>query len=801
MFKITDYVEFDNKGRAICPCCALEGKTRGKNLALIPNTDGAYKCHRGCTPQQIRDVLGSPKTAIVPSALAQAKPPAGSYSVTVSPKKVKEAHDRLVESNGPAKEWLHQRGITDELIARYQLGIVRAKVGDRHLPAISIPLPNADGTAYYQKKRISPWPSDAHRMPEYKPWSQAGIPARVWFTYLPAEATSTWLCEGEWDAMLLGWQVRQADLPVAVATFTAGCGTLPPKEQLDLLPGTVISWYDRNDKPLKDGKIPGDEGARKLAAALGDRGRIGSVPMPENCNIHGWDVSDALNNGYTVQDFLTAAAQATAIAPPTKGDNPLKKRLLSNAELIASAPDYVEFLIPDLLPANELILVAGPPRGGKSLLAMLLAKCVATGDNFLDRPVTQGSVLYVCCEDAPVKVKQRQLAQGWEADIPVYWLDRFKLSQFAELRELAEELDCRLIVLDTLSRVRDDGVSESSAEMSRVLEPLQELAEDLGCCILLVHHTNKISVENAGNQDVFDTIRGSSAIRATCRGTLVLAADNDCYRLCAENGYGKYDLRIRLDQTTLEWKLMGRWQETISSDQRSQVEDYLNKVGQATLDQIFEATQIPKASLYKVLSRLAKDNFLTREGHRRSVLYTRSSDLIRLSDDLSDDANPDRESVRGTYLTKNNFPISEKGDQSDHPTHAKDDHFSQNDHFSDTPHTGDILSDRGSNASPVSVWSSDKSSDKSDLSDESGEVINQNPMITPLKLSDHPPKNGDRIFVLTEDGWKKGTYAKPADGSYVSRSTGKLDESHWVFVSRRRRKVAASDIRLADEEE
>jgi hypothetical protein len=313
---------------------------------------------------------------------------------------------------------------------------------------------------------------------------------------------------------------------------------------------------------------------------------------------------------------------------------------------------------------------------------MLLSKCIATGDNFLDRPVTQGSVLYVRCEDAPVKIKQRQLAQGWSADTPVYWLDRFKLSQVDYLRDLAEEIDSRLIVLDTLSRVRDDGITESSAEMSRVLEPLQELAEDLNCCIMPVHHTNKISVENAGTMDVFDTIRGSSAIRATCRGTLVLAADNECYRLCAENGYGKTDLKIRLDQTTLEWKLMGRWQpDQIPSDQRAIIEDYLNKVGQATLEGIFEDTQIPKSSLYKVLSRLTKEGFITKAGNRRQVLYTRSSDFIRLSDELSDDEKPDGVRHRDTYLTKNIFSISSRKVISDHTSHAKDDHLASNDHL------------------------------------------------------------------------------------------------------------------------
>ncbi|NET30483.1 MAG: AAA family ATPase [Cyanothece sp. SIO1E1] len=54
----------------------------------------------------------------------------------------------------------------------------------------------------------------------------------------------------------------------------------------------------------------------------------------------------------------------------------------------------------------------------------------------------------------------------------------FKLSELAHLEELAAEIDPRLIVFDTLSRIRDSSISESSSEMSQLLEPLQELCQE-----------------------------------------------------------------------------------------------------------------------------------------------------------------------------------------------------------------------------------------------------------------------------------------------------------------------------------
>ncbi len=747
-FAISDYVTFNEQGRALCPSCQLVKGSNYRKLNLSLLDSGAYHCHRGCTTDEIRAALGVVKEQIVPTALAKSP-----SSITISPQKVREAHDQLMSrESSKAKEWLTQRGITEEMISHYRLGVARSKVTDEEtkkthwFPSISIPIPaNADRTAYYQKKRVAPWTPETEMPNGYKRWSQYGIPATVWFTHKPENAYRTFLCEGEWDAMLLGYLAHKANrTDVAIATFTCGCCTVPQLAELEQMPGTVYIFYDRNDTPTERGTIPAEEGIKKVAKALDGRARVAMVPMPKDCQVAGWDVSDAINHGYTLDDFDAALEQAKEISiEVVKHENPLRSRLMTNAQLIDSAPDYVEWLVQDLLPANELILLAAGPRAGKSLLAMLLAKTVAMGEAFLDRPVIQGSVLYVRCEDAPVKIKQRQMAQGWPKDCPVYWLDRFKLSQTKQLKELAEELDVRLIVLDTLSRIRDDGTTESSAEMSRVIEPLQELAEDLNCSIVLVHHTGKVSVDNAGTIDVFDTIRGSSAIRATCRGSIVLAADSDYYRLCAENGYGKIDLKIRIDLTTLEWKLIGRWTEQVSSDLKTTVLDYFAQVGEATLEQIFEATQIPKSSLYKTLSRLVRDQMITKAGHRRQVLYKRSIGLIGQYYTLSDSSNADIGSAIDTYQTKNLFLFSnaesEQNSKSEHTTHAKDDNFPASAHFPEEGKNPLYCPMSVSNADGVSVSSSDNSSDKPDLSDEG----------TLSVQSDHHFHVGDRVEILT----------------------------------------------------
>lgn len=635
-FNIRDFVEFDTRGRAVCPSCALDGKTTKKNLSVLASD--AYKCHRGCTSDQIRGAIGAEKPSSPPP---QTQPAVPAAKVLVNPQKVKEATEKLRTQSTHALNWLIMRGIDPGMIEHYRLGIARCKTGDStkpnkfcHLPAIAIPIPNADGTAYFQKKRVAPWLDEADRPDGYQAWSQYGIPQMVYTTHQPEHPKETWLCEGEWDAITLGSAVRDSDLKndIQVSCFTCGAGNVPPEPELDRLTGDVVVFYDHDE--------PGRKGAEKVAKRLKERCKVATVPTTGEDIPEGWDISDALTAGLFDQ-IATAATNAAPWQQP-KSNNPLRLRLISNDELLERAPDYTDWLVDDLITADELFLLAASPRAGKSLMAMTLAKAVATGGRFLGRPASKGAVLYIRCEDSETKTKEREIKQGWEPGLPVYWLDKFKLSELAHLEQLVEELGVRLVVLDTLSRIRDSAISESSAEMSQLLEPLQEMCKSKRCAGLLVHHTGKVNLNNAGDVDVFDTIRGSSAIRATCRGTLILAADERNYRLCVENGWGKLDLQIILDANTLEWRLLGNWMgPNVEVSQKDRVLDFMNQVAAANIDQIAEATNLPKKNLYEVLKRLQAEDLIEKRGERMQAVYVRNSatqiELLEKTIALDDD--------------------------------------------------------------------------------------------------------------------------------------------------------------------
>ena len=426
MFEIQEFIKFDAQGRAYCPSCQQRKGRRPSQKSLALLESGAYKCHAGCTPEEIRASLNQSKSKATSRTYPLAQ---------LQPLTEQLLHGTHLASER-ARAWLQQRGITSDIIQHYHLGLVthRGRVG------IVIPIPIDDqGQQYYHKLRVEPWSDNPT-------WSQKDIPAMVFFTHHPAQAKRTYLCEGEWDAILLGWVMRE-NKEIAIATFTCGCNVIPYVAQLQRLPGQVTIFYDRDQ--------PGQKGAEKLARSLGDRARIAQVPCKEATIPKGWDISDALNAGCTLAEIQAAAKQALQLPPEASSNKKLRlnyeqcmeelerilqledtarqlwelNQLAKRADLSAAqlrkihqtrlecarpfAPvDVVDFL--NRTPEKREWIIAGKiPRGstisliadggtGKSRLSYDLAYAVASGQTWNGFRTTQGKVLIVQTDEPDV---------------------------------------------------------------------------------------------------------------------------------------------------------------------------------------------------------------------------------------------------------------------------------------------------------------------------------------------------------------------------------------------------------------
>ena len=197
-----------------------------------------------------------------------------------------------------------------------------------------------------------------------------------------------------------------------------------------------------------------------------------------------------------------------------------------NAEMLMSENiPPVEFVIDELLPVG-LHILAGAPKVGKSWLALQICMKVATGESLWNFQTHKGSVLYLCLEDTESRIKDRIMkAAELESDTDysnLYVATRSELigeDMFAEIDRLCENhKDTKLIVVDTLQKIRQTVNDSTYANDYSELSALKEVAEKHRIAILLLHHTRKQS-----SKDPFDMISGTTGISGVVDSSFVLA--------------------------------------------------------------------------------------------------------------------------------------------------------------------------------------------------------------------------------------------------------------------------------------
>ena len=168
-------------------------------------------------------------------------------------------------------------------------------------------------------------------------------------------------------------------------------------------------------------------------------------------------------------------------------------------------------------------IFAGSPKLGKSFLMAQLAYHVSTGTPLWNYPTRKGTVLYLALEDDYRRLQERLYRMfGTESTDNLYFsvsasqLGNGLDEQFA--RFVAEHRDTKLIIIDTLQKVREvGGDNYSYANDYQIMARLKSFADAHGLCLLLVHHTRK---QNA--DDKFDMISGTSGLLGVADGAFLL---------------------------------------------------------------------------------------------------------------------------------------------------------------------------------------------------------------------------------------------------------------------------------------
>ncbi|WP_415946713.1 AAA family ATPase [Ruminococcus bromii] len=202
--------------------------------------------------------------------------------------------------------------------------------------------------------------------------------------------------------------------------------------------------------------------------------------------------------------------------------DPLYLKTISMSELYDTVYQSKPPLIDGLLYPGTYIF-AGAPKLGKSFLMAQLAYHISTGTPLWNFDVKKGTVLYLALEDDYHRLQERLYRMfGTESTDNLYfYVSAGQLGNELDeqlTRFMAEHPNTKLIIIDTLQKVREvGGDNYSYANDYEIITRLKKFTESYGICLLLVHHTRK-----QNSDDKFDMISGTNGLLGAADGGFIL---------------------------------------------------------------------------------------------------------------------------------------------------------------------------------------------------------------------------------------------------------------------------------------
>ncbi|MGH3342206.1 MAG: AAA family ATPase [Carbonactinosporaceae bacterium] len=286
-------------------------------------------------------------------------------------------------------------------------------------------------------------------------------------------------------------------------------------------------------------------------------------------------------------------------------------------ELMAMEFPEPRWAVPGIL-AEGVNLLAGPPKVGKSWLALGLGLDIAAGGRAFGAIPTQGGpVLYLALEDTPrrLQTRMRKILAGRPAPGGLTLATAAPTLPQGGVEAIASWLgrnpDARMVVIDVFAKMRGQpplGASAYEGDYVAVTRAKQ-LADDHGVAVVLVHHVRK-----AGADDFLAEVSGTNGLAGAADATLVLKrprgqADGVLHVTGRDVEETEYALAFH--PPTGAWRLLdGPAAEHTLPDTRAAILRHLRENPDSPPKAIAEATGIGGETVKKTCQRMAADGQL-----------------------------------------------------------------------------------------------------------------------------------------------------------------------------------------------
>lgn len=349
----------------------------------------------------------------------------------------------------------------------------------------------------------------------------------------------------------------------------------------------------------------------------------GNITIAKGIKFNGSKAYDPAKGSKAI-DLSAQTRQASSEQPTPRP----KLQTITAAEIMAKEYPPLDFIIPNILPAVGLTILAGKPKKGKSWLALGLAIAIASGGKAFGRyDVEAGDVLYLALEDGERRLQSRMkklFAPGESAPKRLDFMTAIppKLEPGALLEMIRdwrqEHPEAKAVFIDTMAKVRPPTNRNNNVYHDDYLfaGAYQRMALEEGLTVVMIHHTRK-----ASDDDVFTTISGSTGITGAADTMMVVEASGigaDTRKLHI-TGRDIDERSLVMSFNKSIWTQMADGEEgaeLLLSTERRKVLEILRKTNYLSAKQLEEQLQKPQATVSKLLRSMVEAEQICQAGSR-----------------------------------------------------------------------------------------------------------------------------------------------------------------------------------------
>lgn len=178
------------------------------------------------------------------------------------------------------------------------------------------------------------------------------------------------------------------------------------------------------------------------------------------------------------------------------------------------------WVIKDVLPQAELVVMYGASGSGKSFLALDMAAAIARGVEWRGKRVRKGRVAYIAAEGGG-GFRKRLRAYGQHNEIDLASLELGVIHAAPNMMEAKDAADvvksikawggADIVIVDTFAQVMPGANENAGEDVGKALTHCKRIHELTGAMIILIHHAGKDASKGA---------RGWSGLRAAADAEL-----------------------------------------------------------------------------------------------------------------------------------------------------------------------------------------------------------------------------------------------------------------------------------------